>query len=126
MGTSLVVQWLRLYASTAGSTGSVPGWGTKIPHAARWGQKKKVKRNDEINFNNKTLIPNIIFQYEIMIKLLTRYFTFLFFFFLVFDIQCVYYTFSTSQFRLSIFQVLKSHTCPVATVLESSALMFEG
>ena len=40
-GTSLAVQWLRLCASTAGSTGLIPGWGTKIPHAARCGQKKR-------------------------------------------------------------------------------------
>ena len=33
-GTSLVVQWLGLRASTAGDTGSIPGWGTKIPHAS--------------------------------------------------------------------------------------------
>ena len=32
-GTSLVVQWLRLHASNAGGTGSIPGQGTKIPHA---------------------------------------------------------------------------------------------
>ena len=32
--TSLVVQWLRLQASTAGGMGSIPGQGTKIPHAA--------------------------------------------------------------------------------------------
>ena len=32
-GTSLVVQWLRLHASTAGAVGLTPGWGTKIPHA---------------------------------------------------------------------------------------------
>ena len=36
---SLVVQWLGLHASTAGGTGSVPGQGTKIPHAAWQGQK---------------------------------------------------------------------------------------
>ena len=35
-GTSSVVQWLRLRASTAGGTGLIPGWGTKIPHAAWW------------------------------------------------------------------------------------------
>ena len=34
-GTSLVVQWLRLSAFTAGGTGSIPGWGTKIPHAVQ-------------------------------------------------------------------------------------------
>ena len=30
-GTSLVVQWLRLRASTAGGMGSIPGGGTKDP-----------------------------------------------------------------------------------------------
>ena len=34
-GTSLVIQGLRLCASTAGGAGLIPGWGTKIPHAAR-------------------------------------------------------------------------------------------
>ena len=38
---SLVVQWLGLHASTAGGTGSIPGWGTKILHAEQSGQKKK-------------------------------------------------------------------------------------
>ena len=44
-GNSLVVLWLRLCASTAGGTGSIPGQGTKIPHAAQHGQKKK--KNEE-------------------------------------------------------------------------------
>ena len=39
---SLVVQWLRLYASTAGGTGSISGQGTKIPHAMEHSQKKKI------------------------------------------------------------------------------------
>ena len=39
-GTSLVVQWLRLHASTAGGTGSIPGLGTKTLHTA-WYDKKK-------------------------------------------------------------------------------------
>ena len=38
--TSLVAQWLRLHIFTAGSTGSIPGGKTKIPHATRNGQKK--------------------------------------------------------------------------------------
>ena len=38
-GTSLVVQWLRFHSSTAGSLGSIPGWGTKIPHAVWCSQK---------------------------------------------------------------------------------------
>ena len=33
-GMSLAVQWLRLQASTAGSTGSIPGQGAKTPSAA--------------------------------------------------------------------------------------------
>ena len=44
-GTSLVVQWLRLSASTAEGMGSIPGWGTKIPCAVGYGQKKKKKKN---------------------------------------------------------------------------------
>ena len=38
---SLVVQWLRLDASTAGGISSIPGWGTKILHASRFGKKEK-------------------------------------------------------------------------------------
>ena len=38
-GTSQVVQWLRHLASTAGGMGSIPGWGTEIPHAVSCGQK---------------------------------------------------------------------------------------
>ena len=34
MGTSLVVQWLRLCTSSAEATGSNPGRGPKIPHVA--------------------------------------------------------------------------------------------
>ena len=36
-----LVQWLRLHTSNAGGMGLIPGWGTKIPHAVRCGQKKK-------------------------------------------------------------------------------------
>ena len=44
LGTSLAVQWLRLHASTAGDTGSIPGQGTKILHA-RAAQPNKTKQN---------------------------------------------------------------------------------
>ena len=37
-----MVQWLRLHASTAGETGYIHGWGTKIPYAS-WCNKKKIK-----------------------------------------------------------------------------------
>ena len=36
--TSLVAQWLRLHASSARGTGSIPGQRTKIPHAV-WPKK---------------------------------------------------------------------------------------
>ena len=42
----MVVQWLRLRASTEGSAGSGPDRGTKIPHAAPCGKKKKKTTND--------------------------------------------------------------------------------
>ena len=38
-GTSLVVQWLRLCASTVGGESLIPGQGTKIPHATGHSQK---------------------------------------------------------------------------------------
>ena len=44
LGTSLVVQWLRLFTSTAGVTGLVPGWGTNIPHAVQPRNLKKKKK----------------------------------------------------------------------------------
>ena len=41
----LVDQWLRLQASNAGGTGSIPGQGTNIPCAAWYDQKKSVCKN---------------------------------------------------------------------------------
>ena len=35
--------WLRSQASTAGDKGSIPGWGTKTPHALWTGQKIQKK-----------------------------------------------------------------------------------
>ena len=40
-GTFLAVQWLRPQASSEGSAGSIPGWGSKILHASGHSQKKK-------------------------------------------------------------------------------------
>ena len=42
-GTSLVVHWLRLCASNAGSVGLVPSRGINIPHSAALPKKKKKK-----------------------------------------------------------------------------------
>ena len=47
LGNSLVAQWLGLHAPTAGGPGSIPGWGTKIPHAVQRSQKKKKKDNNK-------------------------------------------------------------------------------
>ena len=53
VGNSLVVQQLRLWASFhCRETGSIPAWGTKIPHAARRGRRKKhTKKNLHVNIN---------------------------------------------------------------------------
>ena len=40
-----MVQWLRLCTSTAGGMGSIPGQGTKTPHAVQKDQKKKKAGN---------------------------------------------------------------------------------
>ena len=45
VGTSLVVQWLRLFTSTAEGMGLIPGWGTKILNALWHSKKKKKKEN---------------------------------------------------------------------------------
>ena len=43
-GNSPDVQWLGLCTSTAGGMGSIPGQGTKIPHATLCSQRKKKKK----------------------------------------------------------------------------------
>ena len=53
LGNPLEVQWSGLHAPTAGGPGSVPGWGTEIPHAVLCGQKFKKKR-ESINIFQKT------------------------------------------------------------------------
>jgi len=45
MGTSLLVQWLKLHASKAGGIISIPCWGTEIPYATQWSPKLKIKIN---------------------------------------------------------------------------------
>ena len=50
--TSVLVQWLRLLASTAGDTGLIPGQGTKIPHGL---QQKKKKKSDRLDFAKETI-----------------------------------------------------------------------
>ena len=52
-----MVQWLRLRDYPAGGTGSIPGWGTKIPHAPRRGQKKKEREIIEVKLFAKAIQP---------------------------------------------------------------------
>ena len=56
IGTSLAVQWLRL---SAGDLGSVPGLGTKIPHAARCSQKAKKNKNK--NPDDHLIVIHLLF-----------------------------------------------------------------
>ena len=42
-----MVQWLRLRASNAGGTGSIPGWGTNIPHAVQTKTKKQKNKKEK-------------------------------------------------------------------------------
>jgi len=51
LGTSLAVQWLRLHASNARGVSSLPGQGTKCPHAAA---KKKMHRQKKMKIFRKT------------------------------------------------------------------------
>ena len=49
---SLLVQWLRLLASTAGGMGLIPGQGTKIPHIL---QPKKKKKSERLDFAKESV-----------------------------------------------------------------------
>ena len=52
-GTSLMVQWLRLFAANAGGTGSILGWGTKIlPDMAEKQNKTENNRCNAIFLTN--------------------------------------------------------------------------
>ena len=46
-GTSLEVQWLGFHASTAGGLGSIPRWGSWMPHSMAK-KKKKPKHNSTV------------------------------------------------------------------------------
>lgn len=51
-GISLVVQQLRFWVSNAGHTGSIPGLGTKVPHAEWHGQEVKINKNKTQNHSH--------------------------------------------------------------------------
>ena len=51
----LVVPWLGLRTATAGSTGSIPGWGTKIPHALVSPPRKRLNQN--MSWKQLSIVP---------------------------------------------------------------------
>ena len=59
IGTSLVAQWLRLCASNASGVGSIPGQGTKTPHATKHDQKTRTKKKKKPKGNRKTYIGKL-------------------------------------------------------------------
>ena len=61
--TSLAVQWLRFHASTAWSTGQIPGRGTKIPHAAWHGLKINKKIKIKIKKKNALRVLLLFYMY---------------------------------------------------------------
>ena len=63
VGNSLVVQWLGLTLPTAGVTGSVPGWGTKIPPAAHHGQEKEQKQKTKLGRVSCVLLGSPLYFY---------------------------------------------------------------
>ena len=61
--TPLAVQWLRFCAYISGGTGSIPSWGTKIPHDTQCGQKQTNKKhppNTHTHTQNTGNIYNIL------------------------------------------------------------------
>ena len=49
LGTSLVVQWLRLCTSNTEGIDWIPGGGTKIPHAACCGLNKQARKPGKLS-----------------------------------------------------------------------------
>ena len=59
-----MVQWLRLHASNARSTGLIPGLGTKIPHAACRGQVSRMSSHTLLMvMQNCTALWKTIWQF---------------------------------------------------------------
>ena len=46
---SLAVQWLGLCASTAGGTGVIPDWGTRIPYPTMHGQEINKRKKEKLH-----------------------------------------------------------------------------
>ena len=62
--TSLVVQWLELCTSNAGNVDLIPGWGTKIPHAAWPENPQKTNKKKTGQKAEPTSCSAVIFPQE--------------------------------------------------------------
>ena len=69
IGTSLAVQWLKLWASSAGVTGLIPGQGANNPHAMQHDQKtsqiNSLKEKSSLNKYKNTMY-NMILHIDIV------------------------------------------------------------
>ena len=54
-----MVQWLTLHTSNAEGTGSIPGQGTKIPHAVQHSQRLKKKKKKKETLLNPNLARDL-------------------------------------------------------------------
>ena len=71
LDSSLVDQWLRLHAPNAGGTGSFPGWGIKISHAARFSLKKKFFFKHKLSQTQHSCVHHCCFrvsEYKVKVK----------------------------------------------------------
>ena len=48
----MVIQWFSFSTSNAGGAGSIPGWGTKTPHAV-WCSQKIKNKTESHSFKKK-------------------------------------------------------------------------
>ena len=62
-----LTQWLKLYASNSGGGGSIPGQGTKIPHATQ-GRQKKLK-NKNLDITTTSLFSVLLMFFCFFLKL---------------------------------------------------------
>ena len=56
----MAICWLRLHISNAGDAGSVPGQGTKIPHAVQCSHK--IKNILNLNKKNRSKLFLLVFN----------------------------------------------------------------
>ena len=112
LGTSLAVQWLRLFASTAQGMGLIPGQRPKIPHATQCGQKKKKKSNSASEIVNLRQPPSFPTSLMKITFLLISYYGHY--------ANCfIGSTFHLSSWPLWLFFTLQVRICQVALVVKN-------